>query len=121
MKTLLICLSCSAWLSFLSGHDLPKVTIIADDPHLCMGKPVPDLFPLIAECLGYSASHCVIIEDLPNGIKAGVAASAIVITVCISHLHEQVEAYGMHFVMKSVCCEEIEMDGGTCLIFTVKH
>jgi beta-phosphoglucomutase-like phosphatase (HAD superfamily) len=86
-----------------------------------MGKPVLDLFLLAAECLGYSASHCVVIEDLPNSIKAGVMASAIVIAMCTSHSHEQVGACGIHFVVENVHYKEIEMDGGTHLMFTVEH
>ncbi|KAH9985159.1 HAD-like domain-containing protein [Russula vinacea] len=69
----------------------PKVTITADDPRLRAGKPAPDPFLLAAECLGYRASRCVVFEDSPSGIKAGVAAGAIVIAVCTSHSRKQIK------------------------------
>ena len=59
----------------------PKVTITADDPRLRAGKPAPDPFLLAAECLSYRASRWVDFEDSPSGIKAGIAAGAIVVAV----------------------------------------
>ncbi|KAI0289336.1 HAD-like domain-containing protein [Russula brevipes] len=102
----------------------PKVTITADDPRLRAGKPAPDPFLLAAECLGYQASRCVVFEDSPSGIKAGVASGAIVIAVCTSHSRKQVEECGAHFVVENlgdVRCEEMETDEGTRLMFTVEH
>ena len=101
----------------------PKVTITADDPRLRAGKFTPDPFLLAAEYLGYQASRCVVFEDSPSVIKAGVAAGAIVVAVCTSHLRKQVEECGAHFVVESledVRCE-IETDEGTRLMFTVEH
>ena len=102
----------------------PKVTITADDPRLRAGKPAPDPFLLAAECLGYRASRCVVFEDSPSGIRAGVAAGAIVVAVCTSHERGQIEECGAHFVVENledVRCEEIKTDEGTPLIFTVEH
>ena len=102
----------------------PKVTITADDPRPRAGKPAPDPFLLAAECLGYRASRCVVFEDSPSGIRAGVAAGAIVVAVCTSHSRGQIEECGAHFVVENledVCCEEIETDEGTRLMFTVEH
>lgn len=102
----------------------PKVTITADDSRLRAGKPAPDPFLLAAECLGYQASRCVVFEDSPSGIKAGVAAGAIVVAVCTSHSRGQIEECGAHFVVENledVRCEVIETEEGTCLMFTVEH
>ncbi len=89
------------------GITPPKVTITADDARLRAGKPAPDPF-----------------EDSPNGIRAGVAAGAIVVAVCTSHSREQIGDCGAHFVVENledVRCEEIETDEGTRLMFTVEH
>jgi beta-phosphoglucomutase-like phosphatase (HAD superfamily) len=102
----------------------PKVTIMADNPRLRVGKPVLDPFLLATECLGYCALHCVIFEDSPSGIKAGITAEAIIVAICTSHACRQIEECGVHFVVENledVCCEEIETDKGTRLIFTVEH
>jgi beta-phosphoglucomutase-like phosphatase (HAD superfamily) len=105
------------------GIVLPKVTITADDPRLSVrGKADP--FLLAAECLGYRASRCAIFEDSPSGIKAAVAAGAIVVAVCTSHARGQIEECGAHFVVENledVRCEEIKTDEGTRLMFTVEH
>jgi beta-phosphoglucomutase-like phosphatase (HAD superfamily) len=102
----------------------PKVTITADDSRLRAGKPAPDPFLLAAECLGYQASRCVVFEDSPSGIKAGVAAGAIVVAVCTSHSRKRIEECGAHFVVENledVRCEVMETDEGTRLMFTVEH
>lgn len=106
------------------GITPPAVTITADDPRLRAGKPSPDPFLLAAECLGYRASRCVVFEDSPSGIRAGVAAGAVVIAVCTSHSREQIEGCGAHFVVENleyVRCEEMETDEGLRLMFTVEH
>ena len=106
------------------GITPPAVTITADDPRLRAGKPSPDPFLLAAECLGYRASRCVVFEDSPSGIRAGVAAGAVVIAVCTSHSREQIEECGAHFVVENleyVRCEEMETDEGLRLMFTVEH
>jgi HAD superfamily hydrolase (TIGR01509 family) len=44
-------------------------------------KPDPELFLLAAERMGIDPSHCVVIEDAPNGIQAAKAAGAKCIAV----------------------------------------
>ena len=44
-------------------------------------KPNPALFLLAAERMGIEPSHCVVIEDAPNGIQAAKAAGAKCIAV----------------------------------------
>jgi len=38
------------------------------------GKPAPDIYLLVAECLGVEPSQCLVFEDIPEGILAGVRA-----------------------------------------------
>jgi HAD superfamily hydrolase (TIGR01509 family) len=38
------------------------------------GKPHPDLFLYAAQTMGADPSRCVVIEDTPSGVEAGVAA-----------------------------------------------
>jgi len=86
----------------------PKVTITADDKRLKAGKPAPDPFLLAASELGFSAKNCVVFEDSPSGIRAGVASGATVIAVCTSHERKQIEHVGAHYIvenMESVHCE----------------
>ncbi|KAI5981727.1 HAD-like domain-containing protein [Pisolithus albus] len=82
-------------------------TITADDKRLKAGKPAPDPFLLAARELGFSASKCVVFEDSPSGIRAGLASGATVIAVCTSHERSKIEGIGAHYVvenMESVEC-----------------
>lgn len=106
------------------GITPPPVTITADDKRLKAGKPSPDPFLLAAKCLGFAADRCVVFEDSPSGIKAGVASGAVVIAVCTSHTREQIENCGAHFIvsnMDSVTCEAVEVNGEMQLKFTIQH
>ncbi len=38
------------------------------------GKPAPDIYLLVAECLGVTPEQCLVFEDIPEGILAGVRA-----------------------------------------------
>ena len=80
----------------------PPVTITADDKRLKAGKPAPDPFLLAADCLGYDAKKCVVFEDSPSGIRAGVASGATVIAVCTSHERSQIENCGAHYIVDNM-------------------
>ncbi|KAG8686282.1 hypothetical protein FRC09_014237 [Ceratobasidium sp. 395] len=95
------------------GITPPQVTITACDKRLKAGKPAPDPFILAAECLGFDPKRCVVWEDSPSGIRAGVASGATVIAVCTSHTRDKISHCGAHYVvenMDSVHCE-VQEDG----------
>jgi len=101
------------------GITPPPVTITADDKRLKNGKPFPDPFLLAAKELGYDATKCVVFEDSPSGIRAGVASGATVIAVCTSHERSKIENCGAHYLienMDKVHCEVV----GDQLKFTVE-
>jgi beta-phosphoglucomutase-like phosphatase (HAD superfamily) len=66
------------------------VVITADHKELKRGKPFPDPFILAATKMGHDVKRCLVVEDSPSGIKAGVASGATVIAVCTSHPSEKV-------------------------------
>lgn len=45
------------------------------------GKPAPDIFLMAAEKLGVDPGQCLVLEDSPNGIRAGHAAGCKVIMI----------------------------------------
>ena len=49
------------------------------------GKPHPEIFLTAATMLGVLPAHCVVVEDSPNGIRAGHAAEML--TVMVPDLH----------------------------------
>lgn len=104
------------------GITPPKVTITADDKRLKAGKPAPDPFLLAAECLGFDAKKCLVFEDSPSGIRAGVASGATVIAVCTSHERSKIENCGAHYIvntMDQVRCETIGEGKNLKLKFTI--
>ena len=56
------------------------VTVAGDE--VAHGKPAPDMFLLAAERLGVEPRSCVVIEDSPPGVQAGVAAGMVTLAVC---------------------------------------
>ncbi|KAI0685794.1 HAD-like protein [Cerioporus squamosus] len=84
------------------GITPPEVTITADDKRLKAGKPAPDPFLLAAKELGFDAKRCVVFEDSPSGIKAGVASGATVIAVCTSHERSKIENCGAHYIVDTM-------------------
>ncbi|THH30038.1 hypothetical protein EUX98_g4145 [Antrodiella citrinella] len=104
------------------GITPPPVTITADDKRLKAGKPAPDPFLLAAKCLGFDARNCVVFEDSPSGIRAGVASGATVIAVCTSHDRAKIENCGAHYIvenMEKVRCETVGEGEAMRLKFTV--
>lgn len=55
--------------AYVSGHDVPH------------HKPAPDVYFACMEQLGVQPVECVVVEDSPTGIEAGVAADARVVAL----------------------------------------
>jgi HAD superfamily hydrolase (TIGR01509 family) len=60
--------------------DAFDVTVAGDE--VAHGKPAPDMFLLAAERLGVEPGSCVVIEDSPPGVQAGLAAGMFTLAVC---------------------------------------
>lgn len=55
---------------------------------LSHGKPHPDIYLRAMEKLGIKGERCLVLEDSPNGIKAGKAAGAYVLAVPNEHTRD---------------------------------
>lgn len=53
------------------------------------GKPAPDLFLFAAQKLGADPARCIVIEDSPSGVMAGIAAGMYVIGFTGAHHDDQ--------------------------------
>ena len=62
-----------------AGLPLPAVLIAADD--VAVGKPDPSAYLLAAERLGVDPGRCLVFEDMPAGVAAGLASGAEVAVV----------------------------------------
>jgi HAD superfamily hydrolase (TIGR01509 family) len=56
------------------------VSVAGDE--VANGKPAPDMFLLTAERLGVAPADCIVIEDSPPGVQAGLAAGMHTLAVC---------------------------------------
>jgi sugar-phosphatase len=62
--------------------------VCAED--VSVGKPSPEGYLKAAAALGFDAARCLVIEDAPAGIAAGLAAGAQVLAVTTTHDSQQV-------------------------------
>ncbi|HEX4784744.1 MAG TPA: HAD-IA family hydrolase, partial [Candidatus Sulfotelmatobacter sp.] len=60
-----------------AGLPLPKKLITSND--ITHGKPHPEPFLKGASVLGFPPEDCIVVEDVPAGVRAGKAAHAKVI------------------------------------------
>lgn len=65
------------------GLPIPEVVVTSDD--VSSGKPAPDGYRLGAQRLGVDPTSCVVFEDAPPGIAAGLAAGARVVALRTTH------------------------------------
>ena len=72
------------------GLERPTVLVTGQDVRL--GKPAPDPYLLAAGKLGVHPGECVVIEDAPAGIQAGLAAGAHVIALTTTHKADELKA-----------------------------
>ncbi|MFZ6645516.1 HAD-IA family hydrolase [Undibacterium sp. TJN25] len=68
-----------------AGVPVPAVLVTAED--VAAGKPDPGGYLLAARKLGVAAADCLVFEDAPVGIAAGVAAGATLAVVTATHRH----------------------------------
>lgn len=65
------------------GLPIPEVVVTSED--VSNGKPAPDGYRLGAQRLGFAANACIVFEDAPPGIAAGLASGARVVALRTTH------------------------------------
>ncbi len=99
-----------------AGLPYPDELITADD--VVHGKPHPEPYQKGAAMLGFSSGDCVVVEDAPSGVGAGVAAGSRVLGVLGTHEAKELYAAGAEWVVESLTGVEMESkDNGLRLQF----
>jgi sugar-phosphatase len=80
------------------GLPVPRVCVTADE--VAHGKPDPEGYLRAAALLRAAAVDCVVVEDAPAGVAAGLAAGMRVIAVLTSHPRSALE--GAHAFVADV-------------------
>lgn len=88
-----------------AGLPLPKKLVTAND--ITNGKPNPDPYLKGASKLGFSPSDCVVLEDVPAGVRSGKAAGARVIAFTTTVQSPGLRESGADWVLNS--CADINL------------
>jgi sugar-phosphatase len=92
-----------------AGLPLPRCFVTSND--IKNGKPAPDPFLKGAEVLGFASKDCIVLEDVPAGIRSGKAAGSRVIAFTTTVTAPELETAGADWVLKNCC--EISLDNPT--------
>ncbi len=95
----------------------PEKLITADD--ITHGKPDPEPYLKAASCLGLPPADCVVLEDVPAGIRAGKAAGTKVIAFTTTDQEPALRAAGADWILKN--CSDIRVvNSGPDLLLTLR-
>jgi sugar-phosphatase len=82
-----------------AGLPIPKTMITSSDVKI--GKPDPEPYLKAAATLGFTASDCIVVEDVPAGIHAGKAAGARVIGFLTTMDRRHLEDAGADWIVQN--------------------
>ena len=83
-----------------AGLPAPEALIAADD--VTLGKPNPEPYRKGAALIGFLSAECIVVEDAPSGVGAGVAAGSRVLGVLGTHEAEELYKAGAEWVVASL-------------------
>ncbi|HEY3619826.1 MAG TPA: HAD family hydrolase [Candidatus Sulfotelmatobacter sp.] len=95
-----------------AGLPLPKKLITSND--ITLGKPHPEPYLKGASVLGFPPTKCIVLEDVPAGVRAGKAAGAKVIAFPTTVSESTLRDAGADWVLNS-CADIRVLDVGNGL------
>ena len=84
-----------------AGLPIPATMVTSSDVKI--GKPDPEPYLKAAENLNYAASDCVVVEDVPAGIRAGKAAGARVIALTTTMALGELQSAAPDWILRNCC------------------
>lgn len=88
-----------------AGLPLPRKMITSND--IQHGKPNPEPYLKGASVLGFSAPECIVLEDVPAGVRAGNSAGARVIAFTTTVQSSALKEAGSDWILKN--CGDIRL------------
>jgi len=88
-----------------AGLPLPEKLVTSND--ITHGKPHPEPFLKGAAALGYPAEQCIVLEDVPAGVRAGKSAGAKVIAFPTTVQPSALQEAGADWILKN--CADIRL------------
>ncbi|MDR5700577.1 HAD-IA family hydrolase [Agromyces aerolatus] len=95
-----------------AGLPVPEVLVAAED--VGAGKPDPEGYLNAAAALGVSPQRCLVVEDAPAGVDAGIAAGAWTLAVATSH--DPTDLRAAHAVVTDLRALSIELVGDELVV-----
>lgn len=92
-----------------AGLPIPKDMITSSDVKI--GKPDPEPYVKAAAKLGFAASDCIVVEDVPAGVRAGKAAGARVIAFLSTVNRRGLEDAGADWIVQNCAGITATSDG----------
>lgn len=89
----------------LQAASLPIPDRMVTSTDVTQGKPHPEPFIKAASKLGIAPSECIVLEDVPAGVRAGKASGARVIALRTTFTEKELRKAGCDFVVDS--CADI--------------
>lgn len=86
----------------LQAAGLPVPNLIISGDMVERGKPDPEPYRRGAELIHARPEECLVVEDAPSGIRAGVAAGCTVLGVEGTHAREELLSAGARWVVPSL-------------------
>jgi sugar-phosphatase len=86
----------------LAAANLPIPSRIIAGDEVVFGKPHPEPYMKGAALLGFTPAECIVVEDAPSGVGAGVAAGSRVLGVLGTHEKDELYAAGAEWVARSL-------------------
>ncbi|WP_143087238.1 HAD-IA family hydrolase [Geodermatophilus ruber] len=71
--------------SRLTAGGAPSPMVLVDTEAVTRGKPDPEGYLLAARLLGVDPASCLVVEDAPAGVEAGLAAGMRVLALATTH------------------------------------
>jgi sugar-phosphatase len=97
----------------LKAAKLPQPERLISANQVQRGKPDPQPYLMGAERLGVSAKDCLVFEDAPSGVKAGVAAGARVVGVLGTTPEAVLREVGASWIVPSLAAvTAVAIEGG---------
>lgn len=86
----------------LQEADLPIPERLISAESVERGKPDPEPYRRGAELIHAAPGDCIVVEDAPSGVAAGVAAGCRVLGVLGTHTEAELRAVGARWVVRSL-------------------
>jgi sugar-phosphatase len=96
----------------LKAAGLPVPDRIISGDQVKKGKPDPEPYRLGAELLKAKPEDCLVVEDAPSGVRAGVAAGCRVLGVLGTHSADELREAGANWIVQSLTkVQAVDRDG----------